>query len=94
MGNDQRQDPRLRTLIKRLQSTPRDTSLHMFILKDGTLQRCKMGPAGPDLLLIIPTRMRPTVLCELHDVAKAGDLGASRAYDWVPKRFCWPDLEH
>uniref|UniRef100_L7LYP4 RNA-directed DNA polymerase n=1 Tax=Rhipicephalus pulchellus TaxID=72859 RepID=L7LYP4_RHIPC len=92
LGDEQRRDPDISRLIQRLESSPYDVSVRMFTLKDHTLYRRNLSPAGHDLLPVIPKHLRSTVLRELHDAPTAGHLGVSRTYDRVRRRFYWPGL--
>lgn len=92
MAGEQRQDAYLREIIECLESSPSDVSVHMFTLQDGTSYQRNMYPEGPDLLLVIPSRLRSTVLRELHDAPTAGHLGITCTHDHVCRRFYRPDL--
>uniref|UniRef100_L7LV95 RNA-directed DNA polymerase n=1 Tax=Rhipicephalus pulchellus TaxID=72859 RepID=L7LV95_RHIPC len=92
IGDEQRRDPHLRDIINRLSDPSTPSSLRLFVLQDGILYHYNMHPDGPDLLLVIPSHMRQTVLAQLHDVPTAGHLGVSRTYDRVRRRFFWPGI--
>lgn len=92
IGDEQRQDPVLRTLMERLSSSPNDPSLRMFTLRDGTLYRRSVRPDGPELLLVVPKHLRLAVLQQLHDAPTAGHLGITRTYDRLRRRFFWPGI--
>lgn len=92
IGNEQRRDASLRSIIETLISTPHARSARMFQLKDGILYRRNLRPDGPELLLAIPEHLRLDVLQQLHDLTTAGHLGVSRTYDRIRRRFFWPGL--
>ncbi|KAK8756781.1 hypothetical protein V5799_000517 [Amblyomma americanum] len=92
IADEQRQDSSLRILIDRLNCASRDPSLQLFVIQDGVLYRRNLRPDGPPLLLVVPQRLRSSVLAELHDLPTAGHLGVSRTYDRVRRRFFWPGL--
>lgn len=92
VADEQRRDPSLRVIIDRLESPLADSSLRLFTLQDGVLYRHNVHPDGPALLLVIPKHLRSAVLHELHDLPTAGDLGVSRTYDRIRRRFFWPGL--
>lgn len=92
MGEEQRRDAELRSLIARIRSTPSDPPLRRFVLHNDTLYRRTFNPAGPDLVLVVPKHLRTAVLQELHDLPTAGHLGVTRTYDRVRHRFFWPRL--
>lgn len=90
--DEQRRDPILSELIQKLDSAAPDPSLRLFVLKDDTLYRYNVHPDGRELLLVVPTHLRLSVLGQLHDAPTAGHLGVSRTYDRVRRRFFWPGL--
>lgn len=92
MGEEQARDENLRELISRLRSDPSDPSLSLFLVLDGILYRRNMRTEGHELLIVVPSHLRATVLAQLHDVPTAGHLGVSRTYDRVRRRFFWPGL--
>lgn len=85
-------DPTLTSLIDRLSTDRRDTSLARFLLDGNTLYRRNMRPDGAEHLLVVPRHLRSTILEQLHDAPTAGHLGVSRTYDRVRRRFFWPGL--
>lgn len=79
-------------IIERLESSPSDASVCMFTLTDGTLYRRNVYLDGPDLLLVLPSQLRSTVLRELHDAPTVRHLAVTRTQDHMRRRFYWPGL--
>lgn len=92
LGDEQRRDPSLSAIMNRLNSGSHDPSLRLFKLRNGVLYRYNIRPEGPELLPVLPERLRSDVLQQLHDVPTAGHLGVSRTYDRVRRRYFWPGL--
>ena len=62
-----------------------------FELKDGVLYRLLETPAGDRVMkqLILPKKLRPSVLHQLHCSSTAGHLGVDKTRGKVRERFYW-----
>lgn len=92
IGEEQRRDPSLRSIIDGVNLGSDDPALRSFVIHDGVLYRRNFRSDGPGNLLVVPEHLRRTVLHQLHDAPMAGHLGVTRTYDRVRHRCLWPGL--
>lgn len=92
LAHEQRRDPALELLIRRLSADANQPSLGLFRIRDNILYRQNFRPEGLPWLVVIPKHLQSTVLHELHDAPSSGHLGLLRTYGKVKQRFYWPDM--
>ena len=63
-----------------------------FVLQDGLLYRIFQTKSGKVQQVVVPKKLRPTVLKVAHDLAMAGHCGVRRTLERVLSFFYWPTV--
>ena len=90
LGQEQRQDGRISSIIRRMESGQELVS-NMFALREGVLY--KRGWTGNQLRLVIPTQWRESIMMECHDhPAYGGHLGVQKTFTKMQQRYWFPRM--
>lgn len=86
---EQRKDPRLSPLFAAARAP---TTQGCFCVQDGLLYKKVFSTTGARFLLVVPEKLRSSVLCAMHDNATSGHLGTAWMLHHTQERFYWPRM--
>lgn len=71
-----------------LQATQPEEGNGKWIMKEGLLY----GREGEKELLVVPNKLKATVLKLAHDIPSAGHLAVGKSLNQIRQRFMWPQM--
>lgn len=85
---EQREDFSLEPLFNAHDST----TSRGYCVRDGLLYKRNFATTGARFLLVVPEKLRSSILQVMHDDPTSGHLGAARTFHRAQERFYWPRM--